>query len=104
MQAVQQVHDLDPFSSPACSTSVVFLVSHVTSVFLGLAGVCLSSGRRARRLNVGFTAWLLDWFLRSSPKTESVLNACKVKYLWFGELWGESVEKTDSFRKAKTDS
>lgn len=40
MQAVQQVHDLDPFSSPACSTSVVFLVSHVTSVFLGLAGVC----------------------------------------------------------------
>lgn len=65
----------------------------------------LSLGRHARRLNARFTAWLLDWFLRSSPKTDSVswtlagLNNCG-----FWELWGESVEKTGSSRKAKTDS
>lgn len=80
-QAVQQVHDLHSFFL----TSLSYLSSHSTL----MSQLCfswlswgLSSGRHTKSLNAGFTTWLLDRFLRSSPKTDRVswtlagLNNC----------------------------
>lgn len=65
-----------PSSPPACPTSVVIQISCLCFSWLSWG---LSSGRHARMLHAGFTTWLLDWFLRISPKTDSVLNTCRVK-------------------------
>lgn len=81
MQAVQQVHDRHSFFP----TSLSYLSSHsnlMSQLCFSWLSWGLSSGRHARMLHAGFTTWLLDWFLRISPKTDRVswtlagLNNC----------------------------
>lgn len=67
MWAVQQCMTFT--SPPACPTSVVLLLLCVIPFFLGLAGVSPLKDPWGR-----LTKRLLDWFLRSSPETDSVLS------------------------------
>lgn len=66
MLAVQQVHDHFPTSLPYLSSPSTFMF---IPLFLGLVGVSPLKDAWGRLTNC-----LLDWLLRSSPKTDSVLS------------------------------
>lgn len=76
--AVQQVHDLGSFFP----TRISYLSSHSTLIsqpcFPWLSWN-LSLRRCTSTFTAGFATCLLDWFLRISPKTNSVLNTFRVK-------------------------
>lgn len=88
-------------SPPACPTSVVLLLLCLIPFFLGLVGVSPLKDAWGRLQIFCLTG---SWEAVLKLTVSWALNLSGLNYCGVWELWGESVEKTGSSRKAKTDS